>query len=129
MLARVTATTGRPWPTVIAGQLHFSEWTLYGVFVDDVLGAPANSFASDDPLCLAHWGTTPLDQDSADAFLCDLQPTDIAAMISAKSRTPLAVKRAALASYRAARTARARPQCPAEDHIPRAAGRNHSKSE
>ena len=36
MLARVTATTGRPWPTAIAGQLHFSECTLYGVFVDDV---------------------------------------------------------------------------------------------
>ena len=129
MLERVTATTGRPWPTAIAGQLHFSEWTLYGVFVDEVLGAPANSFASDDPLCLAHWGTTPLDHDSADAFLCDLQPTDIAAMISAKSRTPLAVKRAAFASYRATRTTRPRPQCPAEDQISREPGRNHSKSE
>ena len=56
MLARVAATTGRPWTTAIARQLHFSEWTLYGVFVDDVIGAPANSFASDDPLCLGYWG-------------------------------------------------------------------------
>ena len=56
MLARVAATTGRPWTTAIARQLHFSEWTLYGVFVDDVIGAPANSFASDDPLCLGVLG-------------------------------------------------------------------------
>ena len=103
MLARVTATTGRPWTTAIARQLHFSEWTLYGVFVDDVIGAPANSFASDDPLCLAYWDTTPLNQDGAVDFLRGVRPTDVAAMISAKSRTPLAVRRAAFASYRATR--------------------------
>lgn len=105
MLARVTATTGRPWTTAIAGQLHFSEWTLYGVFVDDVIGAPANSFASDDPLCLAYWDETPLNRDGAVDFLRGVQPTDVAAMISAKSRTPLAVRRAALAAHRATRTA------------------------
>ena len=105
MLARVTATTGRPWTTAIAGQLHFSEWTLYGVFVDDVIGAPANSFASDDPLCLAYWDETPLNRDGAVDFLRGVQPTDVAAMISAKSRTPLAVRRVALAAHRATRTA------------------------
>ena len=104
MLARVTATTGRPWATAIARQLHFSEWTLYGVFVDDVIGAPANSFASDDPLCLAYWDETPLNRDGAVDFLRGARPTDVAAMISAKSRTPLAIRRAAFADYRAART-------------------------
>ena len=37
MLARVEAVSGRPWTTAISAQLHFSEWTLYGVFVDHVL--------------------------------------------------------------------------------------------
>jgi hypothetical protein len=110
MLARVEDSTGRPWQTAIAGQLHFSEWTLYGVFVDEVLGAPANSFASDDPLCLAHWGTTPLNKGTAQQFLSGLRPTDVAVMISAKSRTPLTVRRAALARCRAGRTGGARPQ-------------------
>jgi Family of unknown function (DUF6492) len=114
MLARITATTGRPWTTAIAGQLHFSEWTLYGVFVDDVIGGPANSFASDDPLCLAYWDDIPLNYDDAANFLRGLQPKDVAGMISAKSKTPLAVRRAAFAANRAARTgsvtARARPQ-------------------
>ena len=110
MLARVTATTGRAWTTAIAGQLHFSEWTLYGMFVDAVLGAPANSFASDDPLCLAHWGTIPLNHDSAREFFSNIKPTDVAAMISAKSGTPLAVKRAAFAGYRAQRKVALRSQ-------------------
>ena len=122
MLARVTATTGRPWTTAIAGQLHFSEWTLYGVFVDDVIGAPANSFASDDPLCLAYWDETPLNRDGAVDFLRGVRPTDVAAMISAKSRTPLAVRRAAFAGHRAARTAGHWSQAPAEDLMPHAPG-------
>jgi hypothetical protein len=100
MLARVTATTGRPWTTVIAGQLHFSEWTLYGIFVDHVIGAPANSFASSDPLCLAYWDEMPLNGEGAANFLRGARLTDVAAMISAKSRTPVAVRRAAFAPHR-----------------------------
>ena len=103
MLARVAATTGRPWPTAIAGQLHFSEWTLYGVFVDEVSGAPANSFASEDQLCLCYWKPSPLNLDSAADFIRGVRPTDVAAMISAKSRTPLAVREAAFAALRAGR--------------------------
>jgi hypothetical protein len=101
MLSHIAATTGRPWASAIGAQLHFSEWTLYGVFVDEVIGARANSFASGDPLCLAHWGTVPLTHDSATEFMRRTRPTDIAAMISAKSLTPLGVKRAAFAKYRA----------------------------
>jgi Family of unknown function (DUF6492) len=105
MLARVTTASGRPWTAAITRQLHFSEWTLYGVFVDEVIGAAANSFASDDPLCLAYWDETPLNRDGAVDFLRGVRPTDVAAMISAKSRTPLAVRRAAFAGHRADRRA------------------------
>jgi hypothetical protein len=102
MLARVTATTGRPWPTAIAGQLHFSEFVLHGVFVDGVIGAPANSFASDDPLCLLYWEHAPLNLDSAARFIRGVRPTDVAALIQSKSRTPLAVREATFAALRAA---------------------------
>jgi hypothetical protein len=105
MLSRVAAKSGFPWPTVIARQVHFSEWTLYGVFVDEVIGAPGNSFSSDDPLCLGYWDEIPLKLDESVRFLSGVRPTDVAAMISAKSRTPLAVRRTAFARHRAARTA------------------------
>ena len=101
LLARVSAVSGIHWASAITGRLHFSEWTLYGVFVDEVLGGEANSFSSEDPLCLAHWGTTPLTGETAGLFFADLKSTDIAAMISAKSRTPLETKRNAFAAFRA----------------------------
>jgi hypothetical protein len=102
MLARVEATTGRPWTAAIAGQLHFSECILYGVFVDGVIGTPANSFVSEDSLCLAHWEPTPLDLDSAADFIRRIRPTDIAALIQSTSQTPLAVRQAIFSALRAA---------------------------
>ena len=116
MLARVAATTGRPWPTAIAGQIDFSECVLYGVFVDGVSGAPANSFASDDPLCLLYWEHAPLNLDGAALFIRGIRPTDIAAMIPSKSRTPPAVRAAAFAALRAAHNTGRRSHEPAEDH-------------
>jgi hypothetical protein len=100
MLARITTTTGRVWSTAIAGQRHFSEFVLYGVFVDNVLGAPANLFASDDPLCLSYWENAPLTSDSAAHFIRDVRPTDVAALIQSKSRTPMAVREATFAALR-----------------------------
>ena len=104
LLARVEATTGHPWPTAIAGQLHFSECVLYGVFVDSVMGAPANEFISDDSLCLVYWEHAPLDLDNAASFIHRFKPTDIAAVIQSKSRTPPAVRNAIFSALRADRT-------------------------
>jgi hypothetical protein len=102
MLAQVTTITGRPWTTAIGRQLHFSEWTLYGVFVDHALGGSARSFVSDDQLCRSYWNDGPLTGQGAIDLLRSIRPTDIGAMISSKSRTPLAVRRAAFAEYRSA---------------------------
>jgi hypothetical protein len=102
MLARVASTTGRPWATAIAGLLDFSECVLYGVFVDSLMGAPANSFVSDDSLCLVYWENTPLDLKGLAPFVSGIQPTDIAAVIQSKSRTPRAIREAIFAALRAA---------------------------
>jgi hypothetical protein len=105
MVSRVAATSGVPWQTAIARQVHFSEWTLYGVFVEEVIGAPGASFCSNDPLCHGYWDEIPLNLEESTRFLSGVRPTDVAAMISAKSRTPLSVRRAAFARRRAAATA------------------------
>jgi hypothetical protein len=101
MLARVNDTTGSQWATAIARQLHFSEWTLYGVYVDAVAGLPHSGFASDDPKCLVYWDEIPLDDRGMAEFLQGVRPTDVAAAVSAKSRTPLAIRREAFAARRA----------------------------
>ena len=98
LLKRVSSTTGRSWVTAVGSQLHFSEWTLYGLYVDEILGPPATSFAADTTLCHSYWDPVPLDERGLAAFLATIDPDDIAVMVSAKSRTPLAVRRAGLAT-------------------------------
>lgn len=96
LLAQVSETTGRGWVEAIGACLHFSEWTLYGVFVENLVREAAAGFDT-DPLCHAYWDETPLDERSIAEFLAGIRPTDVAVMISAKSRTPLPVRQAALA--------------------------------
>ena len=116
MLARVAATTGRPWPTAIAGQLDFSECVLHGVYVDEVAATPANSFVSDDPLCRVYWEQTPLNMDDAARFIRSVRPTDIAVVLQSKSRTPPAVREAIFSALRGAHGTRSLLQEQAERH-------------
>jgi hypothetical protein len=97
-LDRVQETTGKSWATAIGQQLHFSEWTLYGLYLDEIAGSSATAFSSSDNLCLDYWDETPLRESTATAFMTGLRSTDVAVMISAKSRTPLSVRRSVLHS-------------------------------
>ena len=96
MQARITEVNGRPWADVLAGQLRLSEWTLYGVFADEVLGWKDNGIHRDVPRCHEYWDRTPMTRQHALDFVSTIPDTDLAIMISAKSRTPLDVRRAAL---------------------------------
>ncbi|MEV6343181.1 DUF6492 family protein [Actinoplanes sp. NPDC051851] len=98
LLARVEQVTGQPWATAIGAQLHFSEEILYGVFVDEVLGEPATGYATDDMLCPEYSDEIPLDAAGLAGFLGTVGPEDIAVMVSAKSGTPLEVRRAGIAA-------------------------------
>ncbi|ROO62208.1 hypothetical protein EDC02_4179 [Micromonospora sp. Llam0] len=101
LLARVQQVTGRPWPTAIGAQLHFSEEILYGVYLDEVVRAASVSYAVDDMLCHDYSAEEPLDDAGLRSFLSGVGPADIAVMVSAKSRTPMAVRRAAMAAFSA----------------------------
>lgn len=92
---RIERVTGRSWLDAIASQLHVSEFILYGVFVDGVLGTSAEVFAADSMLCHSYWETAPLAPAAAAGFVRGLSPEDVAVMISAKSGTPVEVRREA----------------------------------
>jgi Family of unknown function (DUF6492) len=94
---RIQQVTGKPWIHAFAAQPHISECTLYGVFVDEVLGAESNVSPVESMRCHNYWEHAPLTLDAAQEFLRAMPAEDIAVMISAKSRTPLAVRRAAMA--------------------------------
>lgn len=93
-LRRIEEVTARRWPEAVGRELHFSEWTLYGLYADEVEHGNAVTVTGDS-LCRSYWDTAPLTGDGAAAFISSLAPDDVAYMIGAKSRTPLMVRRAA----------------------------------
>lgn len=72
LLARVEEVTGKRWADAIGAQRHFSDESLYGVFMDR--GASANSNASERMYCHHHSDETPLDERGLIAFLSAVQP-------------------------------------------------------
>jgi hypothetical protein len=101
LLDRIEQITCRNWIDAISGQFAFSEWILYGVFVDEVLGQSANTFVANSSLCHSYWGTSPLDASGAALFLQDLPADDVAVLIQSKSATPLDIRRSALRRFTA----------------------------
>ncbi|WP_433499348.1 DUF6492 family protein [Sphaerimonospora sp. CA-214678] len=101
---RIEKVTGRRWQDAFSARLHISEFILYGVFVDELLGAPA---ASDTGICHNYWDATPLSMAEALAFADRLDSRAVGMMISAKSGTTLDVRRAAIS--RCLEVARQRP--------------------
>jgi len=94
MLARVEEVTGRGWLEAVGRELHFSECMLYGVYADEVEQAK-DLVTTGDSRCHTYWGSDPLTVDGAATMISSAEPQDVAYMISAKSYTPLDVRRAA----------------------------------
>jgi hypothetical protein len=93
---RIEQVTGRNWLDAIGSQLHISEFMLYGLFVENVLQSSAHVVAAESMLLHTYWPSTPLSRAGAQDFVHALPPDDVALMISAKSGTPLDVRREAL---------------------------------
>jgi PAS domain-containing protein len=93
VLQRVEKTAGRPWAAVIGRELHFSEMVLYGIYVDEVVGAAAHTT---DMHCRGFSDERALDAGALQQFVASLAPADVALMLSAKSGTDLELRRAAI---------------------------------
>ncbi len=76
---------GRPWLETLARSKTLSEYILYGVFVDQVLGEAAGHNYDWSPLCHEYWRPQPLDDRQLAEFFAAAQPEHIAVMISAKA--------------------------------------------
>jgi hypothetical protein len=93
-LRRVENVTGRRWLEAIGKELHFSEWTLYGVYADQCERAEGVTLTPES-LCHSYWDNVPLTADGASVWLSSVGPQDVAYMIGSKSNTPVSVRRAA----------------------------------
>jgi hypothetical protein len=85
LTAHIADVTGRRWVDAVAGQLHVSEFVVYGVFVDEVLGGIA---ARDRDLCHNYYERSPLSPADATALADQMPSKALGVMISSHSRTP-----------------------------------------
>ncbi|MEP0947908.1 DUF6492 family protein [Leptolyngbya subtilissima DQ-A4] len=83
---RLEQVGGRPWLETLARAKTLSEYILYGVFVDQVLGDAAGHVYDWSPLCHEYWRPCPLDDHQLVEFFAAMQPQHIAVMISAKAQ-------------------------------------------
>jgi hypothetical protein len=95
---RVEQSTGNHWLDAVAGQMHLSEFFLYGVFVDKALDPGVSVLGTNSMFCREYWKHAPLGVAEGVRFVQDLSADDVAIMISAKSGTSLEVRRKILAS-------------------------------
>ncbi len=78
-----------PWQVTIARNWHLSEYQLYGNFVDQVLGEKAQHYHDSTKNCHEYWLNTPMNREELSDFFSSIPNNAFAAMISAKSNTPV----------------------------------------
>jgi hypothetical protein len=89
LMERIADTTGRYWLDAFGSQLHVSEFVVYGVFADEVVGGSAPLAQ----MCHNYYERTPLGPAEARAFAARMPANAVGAMISSHSGTPRDVRR------------------------------------
>ena len=89
LMEHIEDTTGKDWIDAVAGELHVSEFMLYGIFADHVLGGMR---PHQGPLCHNYYERVPLDHTGARAFAARMPSGALGAMISSHSGTPVRVR-------------------------------------
>ena len=80
----------KSWIESIAGCWHFSEYTLYGVFVEQILQERSGHYLDPQKVSLDYWGTKILSPEELQNMFLDIPPEYFAAMISSKSNMSVA---------------------------------------
>jgi hypothetical protein len=98
MRERVERTTGRSLPEAVVRAHAFSEYLLYGTYVDRVLGDQAPVFVEPSSGCHSYWEAEPLTPGRKDAFVRAFGATDVAVHLQSVSGTDADVRQSVIAT-------------------------------
>ncbi|NJL48287.1 MAG: hypothetical protein HC929_13400 [Leptolyngbyaceae cyanobacterium SM2_5_2] len=79
----------KSWIETLANTLHWSEYILYGLFVEHILGEQAGHYYDEVYPGLQYFSTKPMSEPEICNFLADIQPQHVTVMISAKAGIPV----------------------------------------
>jgi len=86
MCKHIEQRNSRSWVECLAGCSQFSEYILYGSYIERVAQGTAGHFLDAQKICLDYWTPEPLSDAQLKAFMVTLQPQHLAVMFSAKAR-------------------------------------------
>lgn len=82
LLERIEEGTGMPWKQALCNQLHFSEYVIYGVFVDRVLGTTdAGHYLDWSEICNCSWHQVIDGQQALNRFINRTLPNQSAVLV------------------------------------------------
>lgn len=82
---RIERVSGRPWLEAVARHWHLSEYILYGVCAEHVLGDDAGHYYDDLVVCHAQWSPDPMADDELGAFFGQVREHHVAIMLTGKA--------------------------------------------
>lgn len=80
---------GKPWLQVIASTLHFSEYILYGMFIEHVLKEESNHYYDEKYPGLQYFSEKSMSDEEIQEYLSKIEPHHVTVMISAKAKIPV----------------------------------------
>ncbi|MGF1567824.1 MAG: DUF6492 family protein [Nodosilinea sp.] len=87
--SHIEAQSGRSWLETLAGTLHWSEYILYGMFVEYVLKDTSGHYYDEKYPGLQYFSTEDMSTQDILEFLAGIEPHHVTVMISAKAKIPV----------------------------------------
>lgn len=84
MCRRIEAVAGESWFDRLLRLETFSEYTIYGVYVDKCLRESSVYFTDERDLCHCHWECRDMNDDELEGFLDRVQKEHVAVMLTAR---------------------------------------------
>ncbi|MES1148586.1 MAG: DUF6492 family protein, partial [Bradyrhizobium guangdongense] len=114
MATKIEATTNLHWVEALCRTREFSEYMLYGYFVENDAGFSARHTRTARTQCVSYWDQPKLNRDELNQLLGGANKDDVAFSVASFSGTPVETIRAAVEENSAARIPVALPQQTAE---------------
>jgi hypothetical protein len=104
MASKIETVTNLPWVEALCRTREFSEYMLYGYFVQNNTRFSGGHTPTSHTPCVSYWDQPELDQEQLNQLLGRARKDDVAFSVASFSGTPVQIIRVAIEEARATRT-------------------------
>jgi hypothetical protein len=93
MQRHIERVTGQNWISAVSRNLHLSEYVLYGMYAEYILGEASGQYFHPEEPCLNYWPESPTDERGLLNLKDKLEPHMCLVMINARANIPMTLIR------------------------------------